>query len=33
MLQVFENTLPTKLYLVLFPIDDLSQVVETAKKY
>ena len=27
----FKNTLPTKLYLVLFPIDDLRQAVETAK--
>ena len=30
--EVFKNTLPTKLYWVLFPIDDLSHVVETAKK-
>ena len=30
-LEVFKNTLPTKLYGVLFPIDDLRQVVETAK--
>ena len=31
-LQIFKNTLPTKLYWVLFPIDDLKQVVETAKR-
>ena len=31
-LEVFKNTLPTKLYWVLFPIDDLRQVVETAKQ-
>ena len=30
-LEVFKNTLPTKLYWVLFPIMDLRQVVETAK--
>ena len=30
-LEVFKNTLPTKLYWVLFPTDDLRQVVETAK--
>ena len=30
-LEVFKNTLPTKLYWVLFPIKDLRQVVETAK--
>ena len=29
--EVFKNTLPTKLYWVLFPIDDLRQTVETAK--
>ena len=32
LLEVFTNTLPTKLYWVLFPIDDLMQVVETAKR-
>ena len=26
------NTLPTKLYWILFPIEDLRQVVETAKR-
>ena len=30
--EVFKNTLPTKLYWVLFPIDDLRQAVETAKR-
>ena len=30
-LEVFKNTLPTKLYWVLFPIMDLRQAVETAK--
>ena len=28
----FKNTLPTKLYWILFPIDDLRQGVETAKR-
>ena len=31
-LEVFKNTLPTNLYWVLFPIMDLRQVVETAKR-
>ena len=31
-LEVFKNTLSTKLYCVLFPIMDLRQVVETAKR-
>ena len=31
-LEVFKNTLPTKLYWVLFPIADLRLVVETAKR-
>ena len=31
-LEVFKNTLPTKLYWVLFPIQDLRQAVETAKR-
>ena len=31
-LEVFKNTLPTKLYWVLFLIDDLRQMVETAKR-
>ena len=31
-LEVFTNTLPTKLYWVLFPIEDIRQTVETAKR-
>ena len=31
-LEVFKNTLPTKLYWVLFAIEDLRQAVETAKR-
>ena len=31
-LEVFKDTLPTKLYWILFPIDDLRQAVETAKR-
>ena len=31
-LEVFKNTLPTKLYWVLFPIEDLRQAVETVKR-
>ena len=31
-LETFENTLPTKLYWILFPIEDLRQAVETAKR-
>ena len=31
-LEVFKNTLPTILYWILFPIEDLWQVVETAKR-
>ena len=31
-LEVFKNTHPTKLYWVLFPIEDLRQAVETAKR-
>ena len=31
-LEVFTNTLPTRLHLVLFPIEGLRQVVETAKR-
>ena len=30
--EVFKNTLPTKLYWVLFPNEDLRQAVETAKR-
>ena len=32
MLGVFKNTLPTKFYWILFPIEDLRQAVETAKR-
>ena len=31
-LDIFKNTLPTKLYWILFPIEDLGQVVDTAKR-
>ena len=31
-LEVFKDTLPTKLYWILFPIEDLRQVVEAAKR-
>ena len=31
-LEVFKNTLPTKLYWILFPIEDLRQVVDIAKR-
>ena len=31
-LEVFKNTLPTKLYWILFPIEDLRQAVETTKR-
>ena len=31
-LEVFKNSLPTKLYWILFPIEDLRQAVETAKR-
>ena len=31
-LEVFKNTLPTNLHWILFPIDDLRQAVETAKR-
>ena len=30
-LEVFKNTLPSKLYWVLFPIENLRQVVDKAK--
>ena len=32
LLEVFKNTLPTKLYWILFPIEDLRQVVQTATR-
>ena len=31
-LEVFKNTLPTKMYWILFPIEDLRQAVGTAKR-
>ena len=31
-LEVFKNTLPTKLYWILFPIEDLRQVVDAVKR-
>ena len=31
-LEVFKNTLPTKLHWILFPIENLRQAVETAKR-
>ena len=31
-LAVFKNTLPTKLYWILFPIEDLRQAVDTVKR-
>ena len=31
-LEVFKNTLPTKLYWILFPIEDLRQAVDTDKR-
>ena len=31
-LEVFKNTLPTKLYWILFPIEDLREAVDTAKR-
>ena len=32
LLEVFKKTVPTKLYWILFPIEELRQVVETAKR-
>ena len=31
-LELFNKTLPTKLYWILFPIEDLMQAVETTKR-
>ena len=31
-LEVFKNTLPSKLYWILFPTEDLRQAVETANR-
>ena len=33
MLEVFKNTVPNRLYWVLFPIDNLCEVVKTAKRF
>ena len=32
-LEVFKNTVPNRMYWVLFPIDNLREVVETAKRF
>ena len=32
-LEVFKNTVPNRLYWVLFPINNLCEVVETAKRF
>ena len=32
-LEVFKNTVPTRLYWVLFPIDNLCEAVETVKRF
>ena len=32
-LEVFKNDVPNRLYLVLFPIDNLREVVETVKRF
>ena len=32
-LEVFKNTVPNRLYWVLFPIDNLRKAVETAKRF
>ena len=32
-LEVFKNTVPNRFYWVLFPIDNLSGAVETAKRF
>ena len=31
-MEVFESLLPTKLFWILFPIEDIRQAVETAKR-
>ena len=33
LLEVFKNTVPNRLYWVLFPIDNLCDAVETAKRF
>ena len=32
-LEVFKNTVPNRLYWVLFPIDNLREAVKTAKRF
>ena len=32
-LEVFKNTVPNRLYWVLFPINNCREVVETAKRF
>ena len=32
-LEVFKNTVPNRLYWVLFPIDNLGEAVKTAKRF
>ena len=32
-LKVFKNTVPNRLYWLLFPINDLHEVVETAERF
>ena len=32
-LEVFKNTVPNRLYWILFPIDNLHEEVETAKRF
>ena len=32
-LEVFKNTVPNRLYWVLFPIDNLCKAVETANRF
>ena len=32
-LEVFKNTVPNRLYWILFPIDNLREAVETAKRF
>ena len=32
-LEVFKNTMPNRLYWVLFPINNLHEAVETAKRF
>ena len=32
LLEVFKNTLPSKLYWILFPIDNLREAIDTTKR-